>query len=563
MTFTVADVKNWKPDSLEHVASVMRRRLQVVTHAGGDLERALPVEGWTGATADRCSAHHRRLVGNLDRHASPIALALKAVEQAADNIPPLQRDLDNLDALAQKHRFRIESNWSITDLMEGHALPPDMHPEDRSNAKQQLHGGLAAVHDTAQDISSDLLRVFEQAQRGDVPTGNGPPGHTVESAVAAGSHSMALTTPEPPKNGTPEQNAAWWATLSDEERAAAANDPVNRIGNLDGVPATARSTANKLALARTKKDFQQRLKRLRDELRHEGKDNPGGFQVRAGHNSRMAMLKAKISNLEQKINALNSIGNVLNKGGRQLVHLDPNKQLVEAAVANGNIDTAKNVAVFTPGFQTNISSGSLVGYDQNMDDLRRISGRITGSPGQTATVTWIGYQPPQADGRMAWPTTSVGSPYEAKEGGDSLAKFYNGVSAVHDSNHRPLHLTALGHSYGAVTTGYALNHKTHVDDAVLFGSPGQGASTLNVPEGHLYQEHAEHDYVPRLYGTLGPSPYYDSRVSGDYQGLSTDQSSHGSVSYGHEQYLKRGTTSLYNMAAVTTGHRDLAVHENK
>ena len=66
-------------------------------------------------------------------------------------------------------------------------------------------------------------------------------------------------------------------------------------------------------------------------------------------------------------------------------------------------------------------------------------------------------------------------------GGADLARFYEGIDA---SRRADPHLTALGHSYGSLTTGYALQQAHGVDDAVLFGSPGLGTDhvdDLHVP----------------------------------------------------------------------------------
>ena len=157
-------------------------------------------------------------------------------------------------------------------------------------------------------------------------------------------------------------------------------------------------------------------------------------------------------------------------------------------------------------------------------------------------------------------------PHLAQVGGNSLAQFYDGIGAVHALNQTPLHLTALGHSYGSTTTGYALSQNTPVNDAILFGSPGQGAQHLNVPAGHLYDEHDQGDsLVPELHGTLGPSPYYGSPdVVNSYQMLSTDASTNNvfgplNATSGHSGYLDNQSTSLYNMAAVTSGHPNLVV----
>jgi hypothetical protein len=136
---------------------------------------------------------------------------------------------------------------------------------------------------------------------------------------------------------------------------------------------------------------------------------------------------------------------------------------------------------------------------------------------------------------------------------------------------QPLHLTALGHSYGSLTTGLALQHETPVKDAVVFGSPGldiQQRSDLKVPQGHMFSEWSDKDLVPRfdIANHFGVSPY--EGISGgtlsDIQQLSTgDAAGAGGqqlhATHEHGQYLDDNSTSQYNMASVVAGRPDLTV----
>jgi hypothetical protein len=194
--------------------------------------------------------------------------------------------------------------------------------------------------------------------------------------------------------------------------------------------------------------------------------------------------------------------------------------------------------------------------------------------GSNAAVTWMGYQAPQTDGLLS--SQSVAAPKAAQQGGNNLAGFLNGVGAAHTSNNAPLHLTALGHSYGSTTTGEALGHDTPVNDSVLFGSPGEGWKHPHVSGGHIYSEEAAGDYVPAAghasdafpvtgghRGPLGPDTYSDPNV----QHLSTNLKENPDgpkplmPSLGHSEYMNNGTSSQYNIAAVGSGHPELVKPE--
>jgi Alpha/beta hydrolase len=387
-------------------------------------------------------------------------------------------------------------------------------------------------------------------QAGQFGTGNET---TVAAAATDGVKDPGLTLLEPPKDGTPSQNAGWWNSLSPAGQAILLHDHPDWLGNLDGLPASVRSQANIERLPQMKADLQHQL----DEANKQAEGPAiGEYDLQLGVD--------KINAIQAKLDSINSIQTTLAQGDRQLLFLDNSQPRLEAAVAVGNVDTAQNVAVFTSGLTSTVN-GDLKTYDGDMNNMKLVSQRLDlkYGGGPTAAVTWIGYQAPQLDGGLADPAQSVASPDAAKTGGESLAKFYNGIGASHALSDAPLHLTALGHSYGSVTTGFALGHDTPVNDAVLFGSPGQGAQHLSVPAGHLFSEKSSADVVPYINGTLGPSPYFAANPSPVYQPLSTSASTTGlgqfNANYGHTTYLDNNSTSLYNMAAVTSGHSDLAV----
>lgn len=121
----------------------------------------------------------------------------------------------------------------------------------------------------------------------------------------------------------------------------------------------------------------------------------------------------------------------------------------------------------------------------------------------------------------------------------------------------PAHTTALGHSYGSLTTGKALQlGGTGVDDTVLFGSPGTGAEgnvdALGLRPGRTFVIETEDDWIANL-AHLGDDP---SSLAGVTMLSSAREIIDGverSASHGHSEYLTEGTTSQYNLAAVVAG----------
>ena len=122
-----------------------------------------------------------------------------------------------------------------------------------------------------------------------------------------------------------------------------------------------------------------------------------------------------------------------------------------AAVAIGDVDTAQNVVVFTPGLNSTVD-GALARHDNDMRLVRQEC-LMSAPRSTTATVTWIGYQAPQSTAdSLTDPHKSVVTDAAAHTGGHQLAQFVSGLDAARETD---AHITALGHSYGSTTTAAA------------------------------------------------------------------------------------------------------------
>lgn len=184
-----------------------------------------------------------------------------------------------------------------------------------------------------------------------------------------------------------------------------------------------------------------------------------------------------------------------------------------------------------------------------------------------AGVTWLGYDAPD--------DASVLSSGAAKEGGKSLAGFYEGLQATH---HGDPHLVAAGHSYGSLVNGYALQESgsSPVDDLSVWGSPGIGttdASDLHTLPDHMYSAAAGNDGVARsgYYGGV-PGSGGTAGSDSDFTALNTDphnaNGTHGHLAgnSGHSGYIPeqsptdannppRAGTTLHNQGQILRGEQ--------
>jgi hypothetical protein len=193
---------------------------------------------------------------------------------------------------------------------------------------------------------------------------------------------------------------------------------------------------------------------------------------------------------------------------------DPDSgQRVHAAIAVGDPDTAEHVSVTTPGLNTTVAA-TMAGMVSEATSLRREALRQLSRAGraeqQVAAIAWIGYDAPQVrlpDDPADLPAVARGL-YQvshdgvATAGAADLARFFDGIVAARGG--APLNLTAVGHSYGSLTTGLALQQpgRHGVDAAIFYGSPGIGAATpaqLGMASGTVFTMATSDDPIRWVY----------------------------------------------------------------
>ncbi|MGH3902935.1 MAG: alpha/beta hydrolase [Pseudonocardiaceae bacterium] len=552
---SIADIRTWRPGELDGAFDALTTRRDTLIGLDDELAAARTPQGWTGEAASAAAAAHDALSERARRIVAGISAVRRATGEISDAVLSLQRALGEATDLAGAYGFAVADDGTVAD-----AHPPESAGEDvareRRIVRDEVVDRLEQILRRAQDVDADFAAVLGEAARGEIDDGTG---QSLTGASTGGEGAGGLSTIGPPENGTPGDNAGWWAALSEQERRALIDSDPGALGNLDGLPAAVRDEANRARID----DERAALEDERDRLQADLDDNWfGGTFTNAD---------AALEHVNAKLASLDRIEQTLDQpGDRQLLALDLSGERAEAAVAVGDVDTADHVAAFTPGLGSTVD-GSLEGYDKDMELLRQqaeTESRRYGDGGSVATVTWIGYQSPQP-ALGGW--NPLGNPLSsdsvvhddlARAGGSDLAEFYRGIDA---SRATDPHLTALGHSYGSTTTGFALQEQTGVDDAVFFGSPGLGAlhsSEIQVAEGHIYLIEARNDIVADA-GQFGIDPSHVDGVTGlSARDETLPDGRRLAESTGHSAYLAQDSTSQYNMSVVVAGLGDRRVEDD-
>lgn len=541
MALTWGDVKKWTPTTLDTAEANLKKDRQSMLDLADELETMGLPKRWHGDASQTSRTKLKNVTQDLKDVVAEVSAAYTAVCDAADAVRGVEVAVDAAAEYAKLHSLNIEPDGEVTDVGDpidtGNAHDDQVAKDERDGWVVECVDRIEQALRKARDVDSDLNAVLQSIEHNRIHVGKG--GLATASRVGAVKGDLSLLAP--PVGASISQNAAWWASLSPDEREEIIATHPSWIGNRDGIDFTSRDLANRNILDDRSDYLDRRLKdpNLSDDERE-----------------RLEEQQASIKLLRERL---------AKEGVHQLAGLDFSKGRTQAILSNGNLDTADQVAVFTPGMTSNVPG--MGGYDSNMLDLKKRmedillaegDTRPDGTPKQVATVTWMGYQAPQA-----LPDLSVASSSAAKEGGEDLANFYRGINT---SRMTDPDLTALGHSYGSSTTGYALQHEnTGVDRTVLFGSPGAATDDLddyNTPRGSTYYAETSNDIVGDI-GRFGPDP---SGLDGmKHLETSDAQDADGndlSRNRGHGEYLDDGTTSQHSIAEIAAGHEDKSIEDD-
>lgn len=364
----------------------------------------------------------------------------------------------------------------------------------------------------------------------------------VNSGEAGAEHAYQTSDNEeaqlPPPGSKPRQIAAWWGSLSPQQREELIKKYPEIIGNLDGVDIKTRNRVNRSLVDGMLAEAEDRERQTHEDLVHRGMTS---------HSYANRYSKA-LDDVED----LKVLQKVLKNPERMLLVCDRSGERLKVAIGSGNFDEAQHIGVYVPGRGTTVR-GSL------LDCVKKSEGLITAAQklreSSYATVAWLGYDAPLS-------IPDVANTHRANAGADRLENFLEGVSAIYGEK---VHLTLLGHSYGSTTSGIAASHVSPnvVDDLVLFGSPGSGVqlgAEYRVPEGHRWVSAVPYpgDIVQGI-GTdinFGRNPTEMPafrHISGD----ATEGETYHTIPRGpfgnHSTYLEDGTETQKDMARILAG----------
>ncbi len=527
-----SDITDWEESTLETEYQQLCIREKEAEDWGREILELNKSTSWQG---DARKAADKR-VEEIDQDVAQFIVNLRAMKTATSTMQQGMGAVQGLVRDAKAHAegsgLTIYSDGTVEDTSGTDwgdvALSTAMNPlsyalpgagtlisagtsyEMNKAARQKAVDECADRVDQAVKKANEIDEAYSQALS-DIEEGKVKPEGSLK-------HTVDGPLPMPQDTSDTRAVAEWWDSLSREEQERLADEEPDRIGNLDGVDAWARDRANRHRLDRDYEDLNSRKESNEKKVADYEKWKASAAIGVPAPCSADEYNRAK-SELDRQAE-LDKLKTALKQGAQyngtsQLLLYDPvepgeNQDQLHAAVTVGDVDKADNVAVHVGGLTTSVDN-NVVGYTAEMANVAGTAG------GNTASVMWFGYDPPQA-GAGSNGLFTVSETERAAAGGADLSHFLEGL---HDSRQGSgeggdPRITALGHSYGSTTLGYALTQVRDgvVDAGVFYGPPGVPAkdvSDFNVPSDSVYVMKNDQDIIGAVpnKGPMGMAPGSD------------------------------------------------------
>ncbi len=505
-------------DAADGWLRLARKVSQFEERARAEVTRPIAGSGWEGDAAGAALAELHRAEQEIALAALLVENVRLTLQRAAEEFQAAQDELRGVLDDAAALRLRVLDDGSVE-------LPPleEYERHDPWFIQQRLQ---AQAREVAERIEAAVRRATEADARYAAAlaefAATDPAAPYAWADAAADSRLAAclagVDESAIPSPGTdPKRVAEWWQSLTEDQRRLYTQLFPQRVGALDGLPATDRDQANRLA--------------LRERIGELANKNPyllSDFEKRD-----LARLRALQARLES--------GGYAGGRGLYLLGFDPHGD-GKAIVAVGNPDTAAHTAVYVPGTATALDD--MPGQINRAERLARRSDDLTPSRrGDVAVVAWLGYDTPEDLARA----TQEG---RAQDGAAALDRFVDGLRVAQGPEHR--HITALGHSYGSTLVGEtASRHGLAVDDIVTAGSPGMRvdhASDLGIDPRHVWAGAAEDDPIS---GWAGNFVHGQEPSDPDFGANRFHVDTHG-----HSGYWDPDSQSITNQARIIVGRYD-------
>ena len=474
---TWADIQSWELSYVEEAEDLIEAEVREAREIIADLEHAANDIRSQGEGPDRMRERLTEIQDKLDSRLNELteyALATAELHGYVSRVVAKRKSA--WEVAAEIHATISENGEAKLEMVSGEEDP------SRGNKYLEMCDAIIDAIAIATEAEETVGSRYKALADGKYTMSEGR--HSASAGLAD----------DADPSWSPEEVSVWWALLSESEREALINKDPEKYGNLNGIDMASRAKANDLVLngridaAGNRIPGTSLIEKTRNEFEQVEKE------VQAMHDAGLLvspLLGQRHEALRNRLEDLETLErNLRNNSELRLVTLEPGElgENVRAAIAIGDVDNAKHVTTFVPGMTTSCrrSTDLNLGYARNLIDAAENAGGA--EKGSVAAVAWMGYEAPPEPSPE---DVSVAFPGKAQAGAEKLNGFLTGIHSWRSERGMDVHQSAITHSYGSLTGGFAMRDigEGVVDELVYTGSPGAGVhsvGTLGVDADHTW-----------------------------------------------------------------------------
>ncbi len=516
---TVSQAEAWRPDALREAADSWYAAAMEV-HTEIDVAVA-GVESshdfWTGLAADAARQQALELGRASDALARAMVMAAVAARDGAEQLEAARTDVLGRVAAALAEGFAVADDGTVSVRAD----PPPL--------LVALSGGSSGVARDmlalrAAELSGQIIDALDRLGAADTDAAE----DIAEAFASSPTSGAAPTVPAGAWPATGQDRIAdQIATMTPEQRERLIAEFPRQVGNTDGVPWDMRIAANRVNIAQAILD--------------ERADDPDSAR-------RVAFYRSLLGEVDDPARSGQRVD-------RQILAFDPDRaSLIEL---NGNVATAKSVAVLVPGLSTTIE-----GSAANTQTARRF---VSATRGDVATITYLGGPFPRGR-NVATALVDAADPRYALDMAPRLVAFSADVDRAVDATGRAVPVTYIGHSYGGSILGTAEALGMTADRTVYLAAAGAGIGVDDPGDWHNRNPHvlrfsmtAPGDFIEAVQGIPGGPHGADPDEMTGVIHLATGHYDDGRLMAGwpaHTDVLNWPSDAWRNVLAVITGDRE-------
>jgi hypothetical protein len=437
---TIAQAERWEPDALRSIADEWDA-------AAIDLQSRIDAAAqgiagsrdfWIGSAAEAARGRGATIAAGGALVTRCLITAAVAARDGAAQIESARDDVLALVATARAAGFSVTDRGAVTG-------------GDTSSVLVSLVGGSASG--TAEVLTGRIAAALDRLGAADADAANDitealdPARAPLPSTAPAGAWPVPLADVVAGWSVIGQDRIAnQIAAMSPGQRQRLIEDFPKQVGNTDGLPWDMRIAANRVNVAQA----------IADERRA---DAPGS-------RSRIAFYQGLLAEVDDPTRSGRRVD-------RQILAFDPERaSLIEL---NGDLATAKSVAVMVPGMNTTVGESAA-----NTTTARRF---VSATRGEVAAITYLGGPFPRGN-TIAAGVMDAADPRYALDMAPRLVAFSEDVDRTVDATGRDIPVTYVGHSYGGSILGTAEVFGLTADRTLYLAAAGAGVGVDDPSDWH-------------------------------------------------------------------------------